>query len=274
MTDLDGWQVAGLRAGIGAAFLLLAAPSARAGWNRRTVPVSLAFGAALLLFVLANKLTTAANTIFLVSTSPLYILLLSPLLLKETLRRREALMLVLIAVGMALFFVGAEPAQTTAPDPVRGNWLAAGSGFAWAMTVIGLRWLSRDAPGQRRLDRGAAAGSMPAVVLGNVIVFAICLPRIAEVSEFAARDGAVAGYLGIVQIGVAYMFLTKAMRTVPAIEASLLLMAEPVLSPVWAWLIHGESVARWSLVGGALILAATALPGLYDAWRRADAAVP
>lgn len=266
-TDLDGWQVAGLRAGIAALFLFLATPSARRGWSRRTVPVSLAFGATLLLFVLANKLTTAANSIFLQSTSPLYLLLLSPWLLKEHLRRREVLMLVLIAVGMAMFLFGTEPAQTTAPAPVRGNWLAAGAGFAWALTVIGLRWLSRGAS-----DR--TAGSMPAVVLGNVIVFAVCLPRIVGLASFSLKDGLVVSFLGIVQVGVAYMFLTAAMRRVHAIEAALLLMAEPVLSPVWAWLVHGEAVAEWALAGGCLILAATGLSGLYDAFRRWPSEVP
>ncbi len=284
VSDLDGWQVAGLRAGIAALFLLLAVPAARRGWNRRTVPVSLAFGAALLLFVLANKLTTAANTIFLVSTAPLYLVVLSPWLLKESMRRRDFVMLVLIAVGMAFFFLGVEPAQATAPDPVRGNWLAAAAGFAWALTVIGLRWLGRDVSdeaGDRRVadssgrePGGRSLGAMPAVVLGNVIVFAVCLPRIAGLSGLSPRDGLVVSFLGIVQIGVAYIFLTAAMRRVPAIQASLLLMAEPVLSPVWAWLIHGEAVAGWALFGGGLILAAIALPGLYDALRRSESEVP
>ncbi len=279
MVELDGWQVAGLRAGVAALFLLLATPSARRGWSRRTVPVALAFGATLFLFVQANKLTTAANTIFLQSTSPLYLLLLSPWLLKEHLRRREMLMLALIAVGMAMFFLGSEPAQATAPDPGRGNWLAAAAGFAWALTVIGLRSLSREVLNARRdrvgeLDGNRLSASMPAVVLGNVLVFAVCLPRIEGLSGIALGDGLVVGFLGIVQIGIAYMLLTAAMRRVPAIEASLLLMAEPVLSPVWAWLIHDESVAGWALAGGALILAATALPGLYDALRDSPSDVP
>ena len=109
---------------------------------------------------------------------------------------------------------------------------------------------------------------MPAVVLGNAIVFVVCLPRIVGLSGFTFEDGLVVSFLGIVQIGVAYMFLTAAMRRIPAIEAALLLMAEPVLSPVWAWLVHGEAVAGWSLLGGALILVAIVVPGLYDAFRR------
>ncbi len=263
-TELDGWQVAGLRAGIAALFLVLAAPVARRGWSLRQVPISLAFGAALLLFVLANKLTTAANTIFLVSASPLYVLLLSPWLLQEHLRRREVVMLVLIAAGMGLFLLAPEASQATAPEPATGNWLAVASGLAWALTVIGIRFLSRERPDGVGTPGG---GSMPAVVLGNALVFAVCLPRIAELSAMTSKDALVLLFLGVIQIGVAYMLLTAAMRRLPAIEASLLLMAEPVLSPIWAWWLHGEAVAALALAGGALSLAATALPAVYEAWR-------
>jgi drug/metabolite transporter (DMT)-like permease len=256
-----------MRAGIAALFLVLAVPSARRGWNRRTVPVAAAFGATLLLFVLANKLTTAANTIFLQSTSPLYLLLLSPWLLKERIRGRDVVMLASIAVGMALFFWGIEPPQVTAPAPARGNSLAAAAGLAWALTVIGLRWLSRG-------DAERSGGSMPAVVLGNALIVFVCLPRILGLSGMTLQDLLVVGFLGVVQVGLAYVLLTRAMRRVPAIEASLLLMAEPVLSPVWAWFLHGETVGPWRLAGGALILAATALPALYEASRRSGAGVP
>lgn len=264
--DLSGWEVAGLRAGIAAVFLLIAAPAARRGWSARTVPVSLAFGATLLLFVLANKLTTAANTIFLQSTSPLYLLLLSPWLLQERLRRRELVILAVIAAGMVLFFVGAESAQATATAPALGNWLAAGAGFSWALTVIGLRWLSRDAS-------APAGASMPAVVLGNAVVVAACLPAMQGLRAITLGDGLLLAFLGVVQIGVAYMFLTAALKALPAVEVSLLLLAEPVLSPFWSWCLHGERVGAWALAGGGLILAATAAPSLYD-WFRGSATEP
>ena len=265
--DLDGWQVAGLRSGIAAVFLLIAAPSARRGWSLRTIPVSLTFGSTMLLFVLANKLTTAANTIFLQSTSPLYLLLLSPWLLKEHLRRREMVILALIAVGMVFFLFGTESPQATAAAPSHGNWLAAGAGLAWALTMIGLRWLARD--GSER-----PGGSMPAVVLGNVVVLVMCLSAVRGIGTMDVEDGLFLGFLGIVQIGVAYMFLTAGMRSVPVVEASLLLLAEPVLSPLWSWTLHGEQVGTWALLGGGLILAATAAPSLYDLVRGSAEEVP
>jgi drug/metabolite transporter (DMT)-like permease len=66
------------------------------------------------------------------------------------------------------------------------------------------------------------------------------------------------GYLGAVQIGVAYVFLTRGMRGMPAVEASLLLLVEPALSPVWAWMVHGERPAVAAVAGGVLIIGATA----------------
>src|SRR3989442_11806346 len=75
---LTSWQVAGFRSGIAALVLFLLLPDSRRGWTRRTALVGASYAATMILFVLANKLTTSANTIFLQSTAPLYILLLGP----------------------------------------------------------------------------------------------------------------------------------------------------------------------------------------------------
>ena len=64
-------------------------------------------------------------------------------------------------------------------------------------------------------------------------------------------------YLGAIQIGLAYVLLTRAIRHVPAVEATTLLVIEPVLNPLWAWLIHGETPGLGPLAGGAVILSAT-----------------
>jgi drug/metabolite transporter (DMT)-like permease len=79
------------------------------------------------------------------------------------------------------------------------------------------------------------------------------------VASARAMDLLVIAYLGLFQIGLAYYCLTRAIRHVAAFETSTLLLAEPVLNPVWAWLIHGERPAAWALAGGAVILSATAL---------------
>ena len=72
-------------------------------------------------------------------------------------------------------------------------------------------------------------------------------------------------YLGVCQIGLAYVCLTAGIRHLPALEVSLLLLVEPVLNPVWTWILRGESPGAWTIVGGGIILAATALRSLHDA---------
>ena len=75
--SFTSWQVACLRSGLAALTVFLLSPAARRGWTWRTLAVSITYSATLVLFVLANKLTTSASTIFLQSTAPLYLLLLS-----------------------------------------------------------------------------------------------------------------------------------------------------------------------------------------------------
>ncbi len=215
--------------------------------------MALSYAATLILFVLANKLTTAANTIFLQATAPLYILLLGPRWLGEPIRRRDVAFLAAVAGGMALFFVGRQPVFATAPDPVRGNLLATLSGLSYALMLMGLRWLGKGA------GHPAAA-----VALGNLLAFLIALPFALPLASHGGRDWAVILYLGTLQIGLAYALLTRAIPHLPALEVSLLLFLEPALNPLLAWLVHGEYPGRFALLGGATIIGATILKTWWD----------
>jgi DME family drug/metabolite transporter len=157
-----------------------------------------------------------------------------------------------MAIGMVLMFVGVDPPLDTAPDPVRGNIVGAFCGVSWALTILGLRWLGRTSDPSD--DRDAAGG---AVVAGNLLAFVICLPLALPVEQAVATDWFAIGYLGVLQIGVAYIAMTRGMRHVPALEAALLLLLEPVMAAVWAWLVHGEQPGPWSLAGCLVILAAS-----------------
>ncbi len=246
------WQVAGLRSAVAALAIWAFLPQARrlgdtVAARARTAAVALAYAATLVLFVLANKLTTSANTIFLQSTAPLYVLLLSPWLLGERARRRDLLFIAAVAAGMAVLLLGEQRSFATAPDPVRGNLLALGSGLTYGCLILGLRWTGRG-----------GRSAMPAVALGNLLAFAATLPMALPIAAHPLKDWAIIIYLGVFQIGLAYVLLAAAMPHVPALEASLLLFLETALNPVWAWLVHGESPGSSSLLGGLVILAATA----------------
>jgi drug/metabolite transporter (DMT)-like permease len=261
--DFTGWQTAGLRSGIAAVAIVLMTSEARRGWTVRTVLVGFAYAACLTLFVLANRLTTAANTIFLQSTAPLYLLVLSTWLLKEPVRRQDLALMAVVATGLALFFVSSETPVATAPDPVRGNLLATVSGFFWAVTVCGLRWLGTG--------DGTHGSPVAAVVSGNLTAFLVALPMALPLGRHGVADWAVVAYLGVFQIAVAYVLVTSGLRRIAALEASLILLIEPVLNPVWAWLFQGERPGSWALLGGAIILGATTVKGWLDA--RAQRAV-
>jgi drug/metabolite transporter (DMT)-like permease len=255
--QLTSWQVASFRSGIAAVVVLLLMPEARRGWSWRTVVAGLPYAATVLLFVLANKLTTSASTIFLQSTAPLYILLVAPWLLREKNRPVDLAVMALIVGGLALFFVGVDAPMRTAPNPVAGNLLAVLSGVAWAFTIMSLRWMGRVTG----TYRGSAAG---AVVSGNITAFLIALPLAIPVTHATPLDWSVLAGLGVVQLGLGYVFLTKAARHVPAFEASVLLLLEPALNPLWALAINGERPGAWSLIGGGVILAATLLKTWAD----------
>jgi len=283
----SGWPVACLRSAIAAAGLLLLLPQVRRRPTARILGVAACYAATMILFVLANKLTTAASTIYLQATAPLFVLLLGPWLLGERVRRGDLVSMAAIALGLVLLVTGLEPASATAPDPLRGNLLAAFSGLTWALTIVGLRGLGRGGAGAGATGLGDAAaashgdpgtpdggreaaaapggGAIVAAFWGNVLAAAAALPLSLPLPASRAADWLVLAFLGLFQIALAYVLLSRGIGAVPALEASLLLMLEPVLNPLWAWLAHGERIGPRVLAGGAMILAATLLNSWHDA---------
>ena len=259
LSSLNGWQVAIIRSGIAAAALLVFLPSAHRKWSWKTWLVGSTYAGTMICFVLSNKLTTAANAIFLQATAPLYILLLSPLLLHERVRSRQIWFIAALAAGISMIFAGAQPALQTAPDPQLGNAVAIVAGICWALTIIGLRWLAR--PSQRTSTGvgDAPPTAVSAVVCGNLIACLVTLPAALPIRGATPVDWAVLAFLGIFQIAIAYIFMVGGVRRVGALEVSLLLLLEPVLSPLWAWLIHGEQPSATASFGGAILVVATAV---------------
>jgi len=275
---LTSWQVAAFRSGIACVAFLAMVPAARRVPRWRELLVGVGYAASMVCFVQANKLTTSANAIFLQSTAPIYILFLAPIFLHERISRRDLLFLACIGAGVLAFFVDEQRPLDTAPHPVLGNVIALASGFAWACTVIGIRWLSTA----RNASDGARESSsgVGAVVAGNALAFATCaLPAFASAipadpSGQPLRAWIVIVYLGVFQIALAYVLMTSALRHVQAFEASVLLLIEPVLNPVWAFFVHGERPGAWAIGGGAVIVAATAFKTWWDVRVEAASVAP
>ena len=251
-----GLQVSALRSGIAAVVLILLLRG-RLVLSPAMLGTGVVYAATLTLFVLSTKLTTAANAIFLQATAPLYLLLLGPLILSERIRARDVVFLVAVAAGLALCVIGRPVPTTTAPDPTTGNLLAVVCSVTWALTLLGLRYLQRGTT-----QEGVG---MSAVAIGNLFASVAAAPFALPLPAASISEWATIAYLGVFQIGVAYVFLTAAMRVLPAFEVSLLLLIEPVLNPTWTWLIRGEDPGLYTVVGGAIIIAATAIKSVYDA---------
>jgi DME family drug/metabolite transporter len=251
--SLTGWQLASLRSLVAALVLMLAIPAARRGWRWSMAPVAAAYAGTLVLFALANRLTTSANAIYLQSTAPIYVLLLGPWLLHERVRRTDVFYIVLVGAGLGLFALGRDTAVATAPNPPLGNLLALASGVTYALMLAGLRWFGRH---------GESGDAISTVAAGNLMAFAIALPMALPVSHARPADALVILYLGAIQVGLAYWCLTTAIRHVPAFEATTMLQVEPAMNPVWTWLLHGEKPNVWAVAGGAVIMGAT----IWNTW--------
>lgn len=250
------WQLAAGRACIAAVAMLVLMPEARLGWTWRSPIVGVAYAGAGLSFILANKLTTAASAIFIQATHPLFILVLAPLLLREHVTRRDLEFMALLAVGMALLLSSPGRRFVTAPNPALGNVLAAGCAVSWAFTLIGYRWVAGRGSG----GHGAVAA---AAISGNGIICLIAVPLAFPIAAGTPRDWIVVAYLGVFQLALAYVFLSRALTQIRALEVALVGLVEPVLSSIWAWLVHGETPGIRVVLGGSVILAATG----WHAWR-------
>lgn len=251
LTRISSLELAFSRAAVAAVVLWLLLPSWRRFWQPKALMVGACYAATMVSFVVATKYTMAANAIFLQSTAPLYVLLVAPRLLSEPNLRSDYFVTALLMLGLGLFFVGVDTASATAPDPFFGNCMAIVSGFALAFGLMGLRWLAREGA----IDGAETGGA--AVLAGNVLAAFACLPFVFPFPEIASADLWLVGYLGAAQIGLGYWFLTRGIPRVPAIEVSMLLLAEPVLNAFWAWSWLGETPGMWSLLGCAVILGAT-----------------
>jgi drug/metabolite transporter (DMT)-like permease len=128
--------------------------------------------------------------------------------------------------------------------------LGAVSGLAWAIVVAGLRWTGRQ-------DKTGADG-LATVFAGNMIAFFVAFVPALPFNQIAIPDILAVLYLGTCQVALAYYCLTKGIRHVGAFEASVVMLVEPALNPVWTWLMLGERPGVLACIGGAILLLGTA----------------
>lgn len=220
--------------------------------DRFTILTSFLYAGTLSCFVYANKTTTAANAIFLQYTAPIYILILAPFILKEKFRAADLLTVVICLAGMSLFFL--EPqnaANTLASNVFLGNIAALASGIFFGLYFIFLRH-------PRSLQKNPALS----VFYGNIIIVLLMFPLVFNnpPTSVSAKDILAILFLGIFQIGIAYVLFTNGIsKGVRSLDASVIGFIEPLLNPIWVFLVVGERPSVWAILGGVIILAAVIL---------------
>jgi drug/metabolite transporter (DMT)-like permease len=199
------------------------------------------------LFITSTKLTTAANAIFLQYTAPVYVVLLGFWLLREKPSRTDYASMFIIFLGL-LFFFG----DKLSTDGLYGNLLAILSGVTSAVMMVSFRAQKDGTP-----EDSFLIGSLVTAILGAPFVLQ---------ETWTVNNWLVIAFLGIFQIGLAFVFFTKAIKHIPALEANLVGTLEPILSPVWVFLFLGESMGGFALIGGLIVLGGVILSAAGSAW--------
>jgi drug/metabolite transporter (DMT)-like permease len=241
---LDAFQIAAFRSLVAALAIMAALKARQQTWALELDPLSLAcsftYAMVLILFVLATKLTTAANAIFLQYAAPIYLLFLEPWAFKRPFPRKDLWAVFACVGGMGLFFAG-----HLQVGGLLGNVLATLSGLALAIFSLLLKWKRVKRPEESPIG---------AVVLGNLLVAALCLPMVLPHLRLTLGQGAILLYLGVFQLGISYMLFTAGMRYLSATAAMITCMLEAVFNPVWVFLGIGERPSGFAILGGGVIL--------------------
>ncbi len=216
--------------------------------NRKAWLNSIFYCLLLVCFVVSTKLTTAANSILLQYTAPIYVLLAEPILFKLKLVRINVFTIAICFIGMGILLSG---------DLETGNWTGNGialiSGLMLAALILGQRY-------------NAPEYQVRSIFWGNILVAIVGFPAFLESPLPTLEESAMLGFLGIFQIGVGYLLFTYGLIRVLAVESALLAMLEPILNPVWVLIGYGEKPTVAAVIGGIIIIAALVVRIILLEW--------
>jgi len=233
--------IAGARSAIASLVMLAYIRRPRFTWSRAQILAAIFYAGTVILFVTANKLTTAANAILLQYGAPVYVAIFGSIILKEKTTTADWITILLVIFGMFLFFL-----DELRPGDLSGNIIAILSGITFALYIVFMRKQKDESP-------------IESTLLGNILTVIIGLPFMLSSSPETRSSWIGILLLGTIQLGISYILYSIAIKDVTALEAILIPIIEPVLNPVWVFLAMGETPGRWAFVGGAIILASVTL---------------
>lgn len=222
--------------------------------NRQVLLGALCLLGEMILYVYANKLTTAANAIILQFTAPIFIILFMWLFFHQKPRRLDILTCLVVFMGIILFFV-----DGLSGGGMLGNLLAVFSGAFYAVVFM--------------LNAFPEGDSLSSMVLAHGTCALIGIPFILQETDFSFSPVMSIIILGIVQQGAAFLCLSKGLENTPPVAASLVSALEPILNPIWVALFYGEIPSLLALLGAAIVIGAVVFYNLRNAKMAKAAAV-
>lgn len=248
LIKLVDWNVAaiwGARSLIAAAALWAVRRPSWRGISRYEWAAAVSLAATTGLFILANKLTTAANAILIQYSAPIWVALLGQWFLGEKATRLDWLTIVAVLTGISLFFM-----EHLTFDHVAGNLVAVAAGVAFAANAMCFRKVAVSGTAELPTD------PLRPMLLGNLLGAALGVPffLLGHGPGWTGWGALLA--LGVVQQAAAYLCYAWAIRHATALEAMLIPVIEPILSPIWVALAFGERPGPWALVGGVIVVGA------------------
>ncbi|MCL2816539.1 MAG: DMT family transporter [Oscillospiraceae bacterium] len=228
-------SIIGLRAFLAAVVFIIWRRNIKINFTAGNILAALCLSATTVLFVFANKLTTAAAAILLQFTAPVFIILINLIFYRKKPKLSEVTAVSVTILGMLLFFAG-----SLESGALLGNILAIASGLTFAGVFV--------------CNKRQDANPEQALLLGFVINSLIGLPFVFFEATAESVAWAAVIFLGIVQVGFAYIFFSMGIKRTPALLACLITAMEPVLNPVWVALATGEIPGPFAVLGGAVIV--------------------
>ncbi len=237
LVDLSSFQIAGLRSLITASMLLVVIKKPTLKFSLNKILGAIAYASMSIFYISATKMTTAANAIMLQYTAPIYIAIFGGWMLRERATKKDWVTILFVIFGMVLFFF-----DDIGGGMLKGNIIAIFSGVALAFNTIFMRRQKDENP-------------LENVFWGCILTFIVTSPfSFTKMPDTKSIVGLF--LLGIFQLGVSYILYSKAIKKVPALEATFISLVEPILSPIWVFLAVGEIPGFFSVIGGIIVLTA------------------
>lgn len=199
-----------------------------------------------LTFVSANKLTTAANAIVLQFTMPAFIIIFLRIFWKQKADKSSIITVIVSFAGMLCFFY-----ESLSTGGMIGNILAVVSGLLYAIVFLIKKMPNSDFESS--------------VMISYVLSFLVCIPFMLKETDFGPANLLGITVLGLVQLGLSYICLTKGLSTVQPVAASLISMIEPVLNPIMVALVFKETIGPISFIGALIVLGSATVYNVLQA---------